>query len=345
MKLKPLQKYFFFLILTVSSCRENATINRPDVSDVDVNIQIERFDRAFASTKLNDIPAQHKLYEGQYGGFYKNYIEDMLQIGSLADSNLVYENLVSIIRQKDFVDLNKAVNRVYPDMNKYNDELSNAFQYIKYYFPQYNIPRFISYVSGFAYQTPIGENYVGIGLDMFLGADSEFYPALVKSIPMYISRRFTPENITPRVVEAVLREDLYSIPDSMHTALQHMVYSGKILYAMDLMLENVADELKIGYSKEQLSWAKKYESDVWKWFLQEGLLYNTDLNRIQKYFIDAPFTPELGENNESAPKLGSYIGWMMVRKYMDRNPEINLNELLKNTDAQQILEESKYKGK
>jgi hypothetical protein len=329
MKLKPLQKYFFFLIVAIASCRETTTINRPDVSNINVQVHIERFDQNLAQLKPKDISSKNKAWQEQYGVFYSNYMQDILQIADPADSIRVKEYLTQIIKQKDFIDLNKAVTKVYPSMESYEKELSQVFKYVKYYFPEYDLPRFITYVSGFAYQTPIGEDYVGIGLDMFLGAESEFYPALVQSIPLYISRRFTPENI----------------PDQTHNTLQHMIYNGKILYAMDMLLENVSDELKIGYTKEQLAWAKKYQSDVWTWFLQENLLYSTDHLRIQKYFTEAPFTPELGEKNESAPKLGSFIGWMLVRKYMERHPKTSLNELFAIQDAQKILEESKYKGK
>lgn len=345
MKLKPLQKYFFFLIVAIASCRETTTINRPDVSNINVQVHIERFDQDLAQIKPEDISSKNKAWQEQYGIFYSNYMRDILQIADPADSIRVKEYLTQIIKQKDFIDLNKAVTKVYPSMESYEKELTQVFKYVKYYFPEYDLPSFITYVSGFAYQTPIGEDYVGIGLDMFLGAESEFYPALVQSIPLYISRRFTPENIVPRVIEAVLREDIYLIPDQTHNTLQHMIYNGKILYAMDMLLENVSDELKIGYTKEQLAWAKKYQSDVWTWFLQENLLYSTDHLRIQKYFTEAPFTPELGEKNESAPKLGSFMGWMMVRKYMERHPETTLKELFAIEDAQKILEESKYKGK
>ncbi|NGM73411.1 gliding motility lipoprotein GldB [Sphingobacterium sp. SGL-16] len=345
MKLKPLQKYFFFLIVAIASCRETTTIKRPDVSNINVQVHIERFDQDLAQINPEDIGSMNKAWQERYGIFYSNYMQDILQIANPADSIRVKEFLTQIIKQKDFVDLNKAVAKVYPSMESYEKELTQVFKYVKYYFPEYNIPRFITYVSGFAYQTPIGEDYVGIGLDMFLGAESEFYPALVQSIPLYISRRFTPENIVPRVIEAVLREDIYSIPDQTHNTLQHMIYNGKIMYAMDMLLENVSDELKIGYTKEHLAWANKYQSDVWTWFLQENLLYSTDHLRTQKYFTEAPFTPELGEKNESAPKLGSFIGWMMVRKYMERHPETSLKELFAIEDAQKILEGSKYKGK
>jgi gliding motility-associated lipoprotein GldB len=345
MKFKPLQKYFFFLIVAISSCRESTTINRPDVSHMTVNIEIERFDKELADLKLEDIPKMNSLWQQKFGAFYTNYTQDMLQIGHPNDSARVHANLAQIMKQKDFVDLNKAVAKVYPSLDKQHKELSKAFKYIKYYFPTYEIPRFVSYVSGFAFQTPIGDDYVGIGLDMFLGADSEFYPALVQSIPLYISRRFTPENITTRVVEAVLREDLYTRPDNSQNTLQHMVYNGKILYAMDIMLEDVSDDLKIGYTEAQMKWAQKYQSDIWTWFLQENLLYSTDMLRIQKYFTEAPFTPELGEKNESAPKLGTYMGWMMVRKFMGRNPSLTLTDLFAIEEAQVILEGSKYKGK
>jgi gliding motility-associated lipoprotein GldB len=345
MKFKPLQKYFFFFIVAIASCRESTTINRPNVAHIALDIEIDRFDKELATLRPENILEMNRQWSQKFAAFYTNYTQDMLQIGSPSDSLRIHENLAQILKQKDFIDLNKAVAKVYPSLDKQEKELTQVFKYIKYYFPTYEIPQFISYVSGFAFQTPIGDDYIGIGLDMFLGSDSEFYPALVQSIPLYISRRFTPENITPRIVESVLREDLYPLPDKSQNTLQHMVYNGKILYAMDIMLEDVPDDLKIGYTKDQLKWAQKYQSDIWTWFLQENLLYSTDLMRIQKYFSEAPFTPELGEKNESAPKLGSYIGWMMVRKFMERNSTLELTDLFAIEDAQEILEGSKFKGK
>ena len=203
----------------------------------------------------------------------------------------------------------------------------------------------ISFLSGFAVQTPIGNNYIGIGLDMFLGADSKFYPALRQSIPMYISRRFTPENITPRVMEVFVREDLYPERDEDRSLLAKMVYNGKILYCLDALLPETADSLKIGYTQAQLDWCNNYESSIWAYFLNENLLYETDYLRIQKYLTEAPFTPGVGEGNESSPKLGVWTGWQIVKAYMERNPETSLKQLLEERDPQKILTGSKYKPK
>jgi uncharacterized protein YjaZ len=79
--------------------------------------------------------------------------------------------------------------------------------------------------------------------------------------------------------------------------------------------------------------------------LDENLLYESDYPKIQKYFNEAPFTPGLGEKNESAPKLAIWTGWQIVKQYMDKHPEVTLPALMTNPDAQKILNDSKYKGK
>lgn len=348
MKFPQLQKYLFFLIIsvhTLCSCRQSATSTRPDVSHIVVDVNIERFDHELSAIKPTDLRAKNRDWQQQYSDFYRDYLVEMLEIGHPADSLYVEDVLGKVIQTPDFIDLSAAVAAKYPSMKHQEEQLRHAMQYLKYYFPEYEVPRFITFVGGFSFQTPIGNNYVGIGLDMFLGGDSEFYPALVQSIPLYVSRRFTPENIVPRVVEAILREEIYPQEDGSVNTLAHMLYNGKILYAMDCILADVPDELKIGYSAEQMAWAKRFEEDVWTWFVQEDLLYSTDYLRTQKYFSEAPFTPELGENNESAPKLGSYVGWMMVRKYMRLHPEMELEDLFALDDAQQVLEQAKYRGK
>lgn len=326
-----------------TSCQQKTKL--PDVSQIKVDVKIERFDQEIAQLKEVDVAQKNKVWQAQYGDFYANFMQYMLEVGNPKDSIYVSTMLKQIIQQKDFKHLAEAVSKKFPNLQREEKDLTQAFKYVKYYFPAYKIPRFISFFSGFSVQAPLGEGYVGIGLDMFLGSDSEFYPALVRDIPMYISRRFTPENVVPRVVESVIRQDLFPQERTDLNTLQHMIYEGKVLLALDSILPTVSDSLKIGYTAEQLSWSKAYQEEIWSWFLQEELLYSTDYQRIQKYFTETPFTAELGENNESAPKLGMYIGWMIVRKYMERNPEVKLKDLLANADAQEILEKSKFKGK
>src|SRR5690606_38423409 len=126
-------------------------------------------------------------------------------------------------------------------------QIIDALKHIKYYYPEYQIPKLVAYISGFQVQTPIGTDYIGIGLDMFLGADSKFYPALVQSVPRYISRRFTPENISPRIVEVIAREELFPEDDEDQSLLARMIHHGKIMYFMKSVQPKLADSVIIGY--------------------------------------------------------------------------------------------------
>ncbi len=340
MKFNNLTKitFFFAIYLFISSCSQDAKI---DTSNIEVDVKIESFDKDLST--INPSQLREKLPELQkkYPVFYKDYFEKILNLGSI--ENTEYINMLEqVLAGKPFRDLQHETDSVYPDFEAQKPKIIDAFKHIKYYYPEWKAPKLITYISGFQVQTPIGVGYVGIGLDMFLGNKSKFYPALVESIPRYISRRFTPENITPRVVEVITREDLFPELANDKSLLAKMVYNGKLLYFMKAVQPNLADSTIIGYSKEQMEWANNFESDTWAFFLEQELLYNTDYMKIQKYLAEAPFTPGLGEKNNSSPKLGLFIGWQIVKSYMQNNPEVDLNTLMLMKDAQLILRKAKY---
>lgn len=112
---------------------------------------------------------------------------------------------------------------------------------------------------------------------------------------------------------------------------------------MDAVMPELPDSLKIGYTSKQIKWAENFETGIWAYFLEQNLLYETDYFKIQKFLTEAPFTPGIGDKNESAPKLAVFTGWKIVKKYMDKNPSVALRDLMTNTNSQQILEKSKYR--
>jgi gliding motility-associated lipoprotein GldB len=334
------QIYLIFLTcLLAMGCQNKKQI---DVSNIQAEVSIERFDKELSALTPQQVSVKAPLLKQKYGHFYGDYMENMLGVGSPADSSY-YRQLRTVLMNKDYQELAAEVNRTFPDLQPQEEELQNAFKHILYYYPETKLPRVVSFFSGFSVQTPVGNDYIGIGLDMFLGRDSKFYPALVQSIPQYISRRFTPENITPRIIEGFIREDLFPDEDANRSLLSKMIYNGKILYMMESVMPGIPDSLLIGYSSDQITWAETYKPETWGYFLQNNLLYETDYMKMQKYLTDAPFTPGIGDDSKSAPKLGIHTGWQIVRKYMSQNPEISLHQLMGEKDVQKILKESKYK--
>lgn len=337
---RNLQIYlFFFIAVLASACGNKKAV---DVSDINLDIKVERFDSDMSSLTPDNYESKLPAIGEKYGNFYYDYMDGMLSIGVPGDATFS-QNLKTVLETADYNALKLEVATKYPSLKKQEEELTDAFKHVKYYYPEQKIPRIISFFSGFTVQIPVGDNYLGIGLDMFLGLDSKFYPAIRNSIPAYISRRFTAENITPRLMEAYVREELFPEPDDANTLLQKMIYNGKILYFMDAIMPNVPDSLKIGYTTEQQKWAESYEPGIWAYFLEGNFLYNSDYMEIQKYLTDAPFTPGIGEKNESAPKLATFTGWKIVKKYMEKNPEVTVQMLMADDDYQKILNQAKYR--
>lgn len=332
---------FFFIGLILTACGRNKKV---DVSNINLDVTIERFDHDFDAMRTGRINQQAVSLHNKYGAFYQDFIERVLQAGSTRDT-AYFKTLHEVFKGKAYNDLKHDVEAVYPNMDKQNAELTEAFKYIKYYYPKKRIPKVYAYLSGFQAQTSIGDGYFAIGLDLFLGANSRFYPSITSAFPHYLSRHFTPDNITPRVVEGIAREDMFPEDDNDKSLLSKMVYNGKIMYFMDRILPDVSDTTKISYTATQLKWCNDFESKIWGYFLEENLLYETDYPKIQKYLTEAPFTPGLGERNESAPKLAVYTGWQIVRAYMNKHPEVTLPQLMADKDAQKILNQSKYKPK
>jgi gliding motility-associated lipoprotein GldB len=339
---KTKQIYSIFLMVALlGACSRNKKV---DVSNIHVDVTVERFDKDFNAMSVKPMDAQAKFLQKKYGVFYKDFIEQILQAGTINDT-AYYQTLRDVFKGQAYKDLKHDVDSIYPNMDEQNAALTDAFRRIKYYFPKQKLPKVYAYFSGFEAQTSIGDGYFAIGLDLFLGANSRFYPALTKAFPHYLSRDFTPDNIAPRVVEGIARETMFPENDDDKSLLTKMIYNGKIMYFMDQVLPDVPDSTKIGYTDAQLKWCNSFESSVWGYFLQENLLYETDYPKIQKYLGVAPFTPGLGEKNESAPRLGIWTGWQIVRKYMDKHPEVTLPQLMADTDAQKILNDSKYHPK
>ncbi len=197
---KSYRIYLFILCaFTIFSCKQNS---RPDVSGIKIDIKIQRFEQDLYQFRTKNPPQADALLTKKYGIFYRDFITQMVGTPNLTG----VEVLENLYKGQAYADLQHEVDSVYPNLKKTEEELTQTFKYIRFYYPKVKIPNFVSFLSGFAYQIPIGENYMGIGLDMFLGKDSKFYPALIKSIPKYQSRRFEPNNIVPRIAEEFAKE-------------------------------------------------------------------------------------------------------------------------------------------
>ena len=123
-----------------------------------------------------------------------------------------------------------------------------------------------------------------------------------------------------------------------------MIYHGKQLYLKDLLLPDYTDAEKMGYSPEQIAWCQENESYMWRYFIEKEMLYSNDQKLIARFINPAPFSKFYLEiDNESPGQVGAWIGWQIVRSFVQNN-DMSLANVLK-TNAKEIFVKSKYKPK
>lgn len=327
---------FLLLLLLFSSCGSNPL--DVDVSEVNIpETTINRLEQDLFGMDTNDIKGSTDKLQAKYGNFYSAFISGIINNGNLKDSSYSVR-IRQFISDKDMKKAYSDCQKAYPDLNELQEELSDAFRHYRYYFPKATIPKVNSMMSGFNYPVVYLDSTIGIGLEMYMGSENEFYKML--AFPRYKSMFMNKENILPDVVRIwMLSEHTYNMAQS--DFLSQITFMGKIMYLTDALLPKTPDTLKIQYSQAQMAYCTQNEFNIWSYFAAQKLLYTTDQAEIMKFTSDGPFTSALSK--ESAPRIGYWVGWQIVRAYMKNNPDVTIEELMKEEDAQKILNKSKYK--
>ncbi|SFW70967.1 protein involved in gliding motility GldB [Sinomicrobium oceani] len=310
---------FLCVFLLVVSCNRKSDLEAA-IEKIDVDVHIDRFDVEFAEATPDDLPA----LKSDYPFLFPSQYTDSVWIEKMNDS-----------LQKE---LSSEVKKAFPDLSKLRTALHSLFQHIRYYFPGFTVPRVITLTSEVDYRNKViwTDSLLFIALDTYLGEDHRFY----EGIPAYQAKNFSGEHITSDVAGAFAELHIPGKHD--RSLLAAMVRAGKALYVKDLLLPTVPDALKIGYTTDEMQWVMANESEMWRYFVERSLLYNTD-SRLKDRFIEAaPFSKfYLDIDNESPGGTGRFIGWKIVRSYMENN-DVSLQQMLE-TPAEDIFRTSGYK--
>ena len=341
---------FLALVLCgLLACGDSKT---PDVSDIKVTLNEERFDKDFFAIDTNQLmPSLQKLSK-QYPHFMTDYFQNILGLPPFAGEG---DQATQLLKQfyRDYLPIRAAVEKTFRSTTQYETEVKKGLQYTKYYFPEYKTPeKLIFYIGPMdaLYQASLGSYGdaitpagLAVGLQLHLGSNHEFYTNDLgrQLYPAYISRRFTPDYISVNCMKNVI-DDIYPEKIAGKTLIEQMVEKGKRLYVLDKLMPNTPDTLKIGYTQKQLEGCFSNEGRIWNFFLINSLLLNNDPSYTKNFMGEAPHTQELGQG--SPGYIGLFVGWQIVKKYMEKHGDLKLPDLLK-TPAMNIYQESKYKPK
>ncbi len=326
---------FLIVISVLTSCTKKNKFDI-DVSNIELDIEIKRLDKEIFEIDPANIDEEVSNCIDKYGEFFELYNARVINLGNPYSKE--YPNYITgFITDYNMYNVYKKVIEIFPDIEYIENDINNAFKRYKYYFPERKIPAIYTFIGGFNQSIVVADSILGIGADKYLGGDCEFYDRL--SIANYLQKNMNPENIPTDALRAwALTEFVYN--DSIDNLVNNMVYHGKILYFLDAMFPNSSDSLKIGFTSDQMRWCIKNEKQMWNYLIEKKLLFSTDYMTINKHINPAPFTS--GYPKESPGRASVWLGWKIVKVYMERNSDITLKDLMLDDDYQKILSESRY---
>ncbi|MGB8703934.1 MAG: gliding motility lipoprotein GldB, partial [Gillisia sp.] len=282
-----LKKILIILVIaSFFSCSKESQREK-EIEKIPVSFKVVRFDQKFADVNEQTLPA----LKAEYPFLFPKRYPDSVWVNKIHDT----------IQQA----LNKAVTKAYPEFSEEENDLQSLFQHIKYYFPDFTPPTVITITSDVDYKHKVllSNDYLFIALDTYLGKEHPFYIG----IQQYLKKNFKKDQILPDVATEIAKK--YVPEPKEKTFLSHMLYYGKILYLKDRWLPETPDYLKIGYTKEELDWAKSNEEQIWRYFVEKEVIFDSDTELYSRFLYPAPFSKfHLMLDNESPDRIGQYIG-------------------------------------
>jgi hypothetical protein len=330
---------------SLTGCHGNKSRPKPDVSSIKADIHLLRFDQDLFQFTDNNFAAHQEMMRHKYGPFYSFYISQFI-IGPRPPGDTIKdieeEAIKKFLSDGYIRRLQDSINHHFSDTKEDEQELAQAFRYFKYYFPEVSIPTVVTVNSGFSIGAfTYGNNVLGLGLDLYLGANNPDYDSA--GIYQYVRHKMRREYI-PRNSMEVLYNYYFDAPESApeKTLAEAMVDKGKKIYFLSYLLPDAPDSLLVGFTQKQTEWCEKNEYEIWKFLNDKDLLYKHDYMNQKRYLDEGPTTTGMPAGAPGG--IGNWIGLQIVRKYMkETGNKIPLQDLIKKYDGNTIFAKSKYR--
>lgn len=349
-----MMRFFLFwvsiLICWTVSCKNDKQFSSS--AGAPIPTVIDRFDSSFFALDTANLESGLNKLGKNYPDFFPSFLTAVLGLNP-ADP-------VSSEAIKTFIHSYEPVYQYANEVNKkpleqLPEQVEEALQRLRHLSPAFKpdspfvITTFIGPMDAFE-RFSVGDygdvrtsNGVGLALQFHLGADASIYEeGMLNGVFFnYQVRRFSPNTLLVNAMKAVV-DDYFPYTAAGRPLIEEMVEKGKRIFLLKKMMPAVNDTLLIGYTGQQLVGCFENEGVIWKFFVQNDLLYSQEASINQLYISDGPKTVELGEG---APGyIGLFTGWRIVEAYMEKNPGITIDALMQKP-ANEVFLGSGYKPK
>lgn len=320
---------FLFTLFLAFGCKQQKCDVPAEISGIALDVKAQRFDQQLFNAKTKAEVAEMVQQNPQFADQY-------LQRRTYGSDSALVNSLYRMSTEPNLRQLAAEADERFKDMDALENDLALAFKHLKYYFPEAKIPQLATFITGMGQDLYLDDNYLVWGLDFFIGPKAKYRPPF----PAYILKRYDKPYLVPTSV-LLLSSKFNETNES--NMLSEMIANGKSLYFAQKLLPCTPDSLLMGYSGQDMANVYHNQDRIWAHFVEKNLLFDTNQFKIKKYVGERPNVPEIGK--ECPGRIGAWVGWQIVRKYMEENPEVTLAQLMAEPNAQKILTQSKYKPK
>jgi len=304
------------------------------VDDIELEMPIRRLDLELFHLDPSAVTAFHEQKVEADDAFYIEYIENILQAGTMKDS-ITPARLQRFILDPNWNIAQASIEEEFGDMNVEKAGLEDAFKRYTSFFPAEKAPDVVVFNSGFNYAIYPMEHTIGIGIEWFLGDSNEIVQRLApERFPNFVKRRMRPEYLVSSTITGWLFVHHYNDLGG-EDLLTNMVHHGKVLFALDKVLPGTADSIKIGFSQAQLDWCAETEFNIWAELAVNDALFTKSPREIGRLMNDGPFTN--GFPRESPGRIGEWVGWKMVNAYMAEHGDVTIEQMFNQVDAGEVM--------
>lgn len=329
------RRYFILVIAAVlfliGSCDEQK--QRPDYSNVPIETKFLHLESDIQKLNKNAPENSYDILKSLYGEFFDIYTQSVLGLGKSSDSGFL-QSLSLFLKDTSVQIVFSAIETNFASTATIDAEILHGLQGLNQNLPDMISPNIVYLMSGLRYNVVLSDSVLGIGLDLYLGQESNVYERA--GVPLF--RR---DNSEPnRIPYDALRSWLISeIEMSDYQLVDHIVQYGKVMAILEELYPDVSEEYLAGYTSSEWKWCVDNEALIWAKLIESKTLFSNKAEDVRKYTADGPFTA--GFPRESPSRLAVFVGWQIMRSFLDRN-DVTLSELVA-IKGSEILNKSNYK--
>ena len=316
--------YFSLLLFFLVSCSHNRL--DIDVSKSKLEIPFVNLDSMLVHTNKSDISVVLNKYAGASDGVLAYQLVHCLGIGGFKDSSSL--NRIEVFRNDPYIKrLESNISQTFLFKNDIQNQIIDGFKHLAYHLPSQHFPQQIFYLNSlFVSNVYCTDSEVGIGLERYLGPNTD----VIKELPSQEFFQWMKDGMLKEYIPRdVLAEWIATnvVPEDEGTFAEKMIRWGKIIYLTEAAFPEIDKHVLFRYTKNGYAWADHNEASIWKYIVNQDLLFSKNERDHANFLHEGPFTVGLPE--KSPDRLGQYLGWKIVHEFMQKNESVSLSKLIK----------------